>query len=260
MVLSLGSSRAPILEALSQSPAMVRPSFEVVSIKPNNSGSGISGTQYRPGGLYIATNVSLKWLIRESYRVHDFQLVGGPGWIDTDRFDVQARAEAGALDSTPEPYDPTRPTRLLLMVQSMLEDRFRLKIRRETRELPVYALVIGNGGHKLTAAPADEGGGTGTNCCKDGIKELTAKGIPMTHLVAALSQELRRVVIDKTALKGTFDIKLRWTPDDVALAAKDISGPSMAAALQEQLGLRLESNKRPVEVLVIESAEKPTEN
>jgi uncharacterized protein (TIGR03435 family) len=255
-----GPSKSLVLAAQSQAVTAARPSFEVASIKPNNSQSGSSSSGYRPGGLYIATNVSLKSLIMESYRIHDFQLLGGPNWLATDRFDVQARAEAGAIADVAEPFDPTRPTRLLLMVQSMLEDRFRLKIRRETRELPLYVLVIGSGGPKMTAAAGDKNEGIGTNCCKDGIAELNAKGVPMTHFAATLSQQLGRVVVDKTGLKGSFDIKLRWTPDQVTLNTRDVSGPSIFAAVQEQLGLRLESAKGPVDVIVVESAEKPAEN
>lgn len=224
----------------------------------------MSVSGYRPGGLYVATNVSLRFLVREAYQTRDFQLIGGPNWLDSDSFDIQARAAAADV---PAP-DQTR-TQMLLMLQYMLEDRFRLKIRRETRQLPVYALRVGKGGHKLTptAEKKDQCGGpggpmcpgTGTHCCTDGMIDLTAGSTSLPGFAESISQFMGRRVVDETDVKGLFDIKLRWTRDDVTPTA-GASTLSIFTAIQEQLGLRLESSKGPVDVIVIDSAERPTEN
>ena len=244
--------------------ASSRPSFEVVSIKPNKSGVGGYVTSYRPGGLYVGTNVSLKSLVMEAYRLQEYQLVGGPNWRDTEKFDIQARAEAAAA---PAP-DQTR-TQILLMLQSMLEDRFRLKIRHEMRELPVYALRVGKGVHKLMKAAEEKGQcggpggpmcpGTSTHCCTDGMMDLAAVSVSLPGFAESLSQFVGRRVIDETDLKGLFDIKLRWSRDEVTPTT---TAPTLSifTAVQDQLGLRLESSKGPVDVIVIESAERPTEN
>ncbi len=280
-----------------------RPSFEVVSIKPNTSGAGGGGIGTRPGGLFTATNVPAKMLIRQAYRMQDFQIIGGPNWLTTDRFDVEARAEAGAVPPPSGPPDPTRPNPIALMLQSMLEDRFQLKVHIETRELPVYNLVVGRDGSKMKSSadqnpqrgaappvppppvgPPPPGGPgprgapvMGPGSIRIGGGNLVANTIAMPQFVNTLSQMVGRPVVDKTGLTGMFDIDLRWTPEggqggpfgpggpagpEIAPApvAADPSAPSIFTAVQEQLGLRLESAKGPVEVIVIDSVQKPTEN
>ena len=234
--------------------ASSRPSFEVVSIKPNKSGVGGYVTSYRPGGLYVGTNVSLKSLVMEAYRLQEYQLVGGPNWRDTEKFDIQARAEAAAA---PAP-DQTR-TQILLMLQSMLEDRFRLKIRRETREGSVYALRVGKGGHKLRPTAEEKSPGIRMESSSDGMMDLAAVSTSLPNFAESLSQFVGRRVIDETDVKGLFDIKLRWSRDEVTPTT---TAPTLSifTAVQDQLGLRLESSKGPVDVIVIESAERPTEN
>lgn len=280
-----------------------RPSFEVASIKPNTSGAGGAGIGSRPGGLFTATNVPAKMLIRQAYRMQDFQIIGGPNWLNTDRFDIEARAEAGAVPPPSGPPDPTRPNPIALMLQSMLEDRFQLRVHTETRELPVYNLVAGRDGSKMKLSPdqnpqrgaappvppppvgppppggpGQRGAGiAGPGSMRIGSGNLVANTIPMAQFVNTLSQMVGRPVVDKTGLTGMFDIDLRWTPEggqggplaaggpvgpEVAPApvAADPSAPSIFTAIQEQLGLRLESTKGPVEVIVIDSVQKPTEN
>jgi uncharacterized protein (TIGR03435 family) len=174
------------------------------------------------------------------------------------------------------------------MVQSLLEDRLQLKIHRETRELPVYELLVAKGGSKMSlsadqspekppepgspplsmpqrGAPAPRG------MMKMGRGSLETNGVPISNFIMGLSQQLGRPVIDKTGLKGFYDIKLQWSPElgqglfapgsaEPAPPPSDASGPSIFTAIQEQLGLRLESAKGPVDVLVIDSVQKPTEN
>lgn len=243
------------------------------SIKPNNSNRGGSVSGYRPGDVYIATNVSLKSLITEAYGIRDFQLQGASNWIDKDRFDVQARGDsAGPLPAGAQNIDRAR---LLLKLQSLLEDRFRLKMHDETREPPVYALIVGKGGPKLKAAAESVAGqcgrpggpscpGTRIQCCEAGMMDLVATHVSMPLFAESLSQKMSRQVIDKTDIQGAFDIKLRWLREDLTPVAADVAGepqgPAIFTAIQEQLGLRLEPARGPVRVFVIDSVERPTEN
>lgn len=265
-------------------PAAQSLSFEVASIKPSEGDGHMVRIQTSPGGRYTASGVTLKMLIQQAYDVKDFQITGGPAWMSTMAFDIVAKAE------NPE----VSRDQIRLMMQSLLADRFQLKFHRETRELPVYALVVGKNGHKLqlsetqpdpeaasTSAPktgaamaAGDGGAPkprGTMMMM-GRGQINAQMASMSAFVNALAQQLGRPVIDKTDLKGSYDIKLEFTPDETihrmigggggaeAAPAADSSGPSIFTALQEQLGLRLESEKGPVDVLVIDSAEKPSGN
>jgi uncharacterized protein (TIGR03435 family) len=128
---------AVAIPVLSQASDSARPSFEVASIKPNNSASRDSNTSTRDGGYLSATNVTLKLFIMQSYGLQDFQISGGPDWINAERFDIQARAEEGTVPPRSAPPDPTRPSMMQLMMQSLLEERFRLQSHVERRELPV---------------------------------------------------------------------------------------------------------------------------
>jgi bla regulator protein blaR1 len=235
--------------------------FTVASIRPtavNDDGFSYRGL---PGGELIATGVTLKLLIMEAYGVRAYQVSGGPGWIGSDRWDIQAKPEGvqGRLSSAQHG----------LMLRALLEDRFQLKVHRETREIPVYALVIGKNGAKLTA-PADPAARGGK--AAPGAWDLRNTTIPA--LTAQLSRQLSRTVIDKTGLNDRYDVKLDWTPERGEGGAETLglppsldapaptasSGPSIFTAIQEQLGLKLESAKGPVEIVVIDRAEKPSAN
>ena len=236
-----------------------RPSFEVASIKENNSGARNSGTSSRDGGLFIGTNVTVKQLIMQSYRLQDFQVIGGPDWINTAHYDIQARAEEGAVPKPTGPPDFTKIDPLSLMVQSLLDDRFQLKVRHETREMSAYILSVSKEGSKLKQ-PAGQTGSMRTNS-SNGKINVIGTGAPVLALVQMIGGQLRRPVIDKTNLTGLFDFELNfelnWFNPN---APTDEVGPSVFTALQEQVGLKLESSKAPVEVLVIESVQKPSEN
>jgi uncharacterized protein (TIGR03435 family) len=256
-------------------------SFEVASIKPSEGDGRMVRIQMSPGGRYSASGVTVKMLMQQAYDVKDFQIVGGPAWMSSAPFDINAKSE-----------DPNvARDQVRLMLQSLLAERFQLKFHRETRELPVYALVVGRNGPKLQLSaiqPAPEGapatapkpgatpaGGVGAKAggtmMSMGRGQISAQMAPMAAIVNMLAQQLGRPVIDKTDLKGNFDFKLEWTPDETARSlgigtggdaapAADSSGPSIFTAVQEQLGLRLESQKGPVEVLVIDAVEKPSGN
>jgi uncharacterized protein (TIGR03435 family) len=246
--------------------AQERPSFEVASAKPSKAGSPMAGVGV---GSSNSRNVTLKSLMAVAYRIQDFQIAGGPSWVGTDRFDVEAKAE-----------DPrAAQDQVRLMLQSLLEDRFKLRIHREMRESPVYALVVDKSGLKMKQSsdqvspsvdgPSPPGAGPNHGAIRIGTGSLIGNAATMTLFTRMLSQRLDRLIVDKTGLAGRFDIQLQWTPgvgeavfDPLGnpLPPADSSGPSVFTALQEQLGLKLESTKAPVEVLVIDHVEKPDAN
>jgi uncharacterized protein (TIGR03435 family) len=275
------------LPIFSEQAGGTKPSFEVASVKPSAAGD-IRTIGPRPGGRFIANSATLKTLIAVAWDVPEYQISGGPNWVATDRWNIEGKAGEGSvppgMGRWPDPVVPDHP--LPLMVQSLLEDRFQLKVHRETREAPVYELMVAK---TAKAGPnfelsADQGPveyGTvpqpgaspprGTMRLNPGRGYLEGNGIPVAQLAHILSEQgvLSRPVIDKTELKGLWDFKLEWTPEPglgtVAPGAPpqpsaDSTKPSIFTAVQEQLGLKLESVKRPVEVLVIDRAAKPGAN
>jgi uncharacterized protein (TIGR03435 family) len=185
-------------------------------------------------------------MIQYAFGVREFQIAGGPGWLTTDRFDIVATtATPGSLNLNElEPY-----------LQSLLADRFRFRYHRETRELQVYSLVVARGGPKL-AAHSGEGEPSMSGHDGSGKISKSATNATMARPANTLGGELDRTVIDNTGLKGGYDFKLEWAPNPAA----DSVEPSLFTALQDQLGLKLESTKGPVEIIVIDSIEKPSEN
>ena len=253
--------------------------FEVASIKPSAPDERYFMMQFQPGGGLRATGVTLKMLITQAYDVREFQVSGGPGWINTERYDIVARPEHNA-DSDPPPEDPRKMSdeqrktlgeQMRARLVALLADRFRLKVHRETQQALAYALVVGKNGPKLKQA---EGGLETRGRMRMGRGELNGDGVKLEFLAQALANQLGRPVVDKTGLTGNYDIKLAWTPDPGQPAAQplgpppglepspvpDPSGPSIFTAIEEQLGLRLESQKGPIETIVIDSVEKPSEN
>jgi uncharacterized protein (TIGR03435 family) len=256
--------------------------FEVASVKPNRSGEGNVMLGMQPGGRLTATNVPLRMLIRQAYDIQDFQGVGGPDWLGSDRFDVVAKAP----DGQPLNFQSMRP-----MLRSLLADRFKLTAHRETRQMPVYTLVTTRGdgtpgpGLKPSSVecagsvggrrgggppPAPPQPGERVDCgFIIGPGRLNVGGMPIDRLAQALSPMVGRIVLDKTGLTGNYSYELTYTPEQfgggppplggiTAAPAIDPNTPSIFTALQEQLGLRLDSDRGPVEVLVIDSAEQPT--
>jgi uncharacterized protein (TIGR03435 family) len=190
-----------------------------------------------------------------AFGIRDFQISGGPSWLDSDRFDIVAK-----------PENRSTPAQVPQMVQSLLVDRFKLKFHRETKEMPVFALVVGKNGPKMKPTRPEDDAARPNRGFQGGRGELTALGADMAALTTRLSAIVGRPVIDRTALTGKFDFKLQWTPENpVQMKSPDEPvpdnehGPSIFAAVQ-QLGLRLENQKGPVEIIVIDSVEKPTAN
>jgi uncharacterized protein (TIGR03435 family) len=224
-------------------PAFSQPrlEFDVAAIKRSDPSHVGAQTYFAPGGKFVALTAPLKSLVCFAYRLREHQVAGGPAWFESEPFDVTAKADEHAS------YDQLRT-----MVQSLLADRFQLKFHRETKEQPIYALVVAKNGPKFQEVKA-AGRGVGIG----GQGRLNANGADMATFASALSGKLGRSVVDRTGLKGFYDFLLTWTPDE---AQADTPGPSLFTAIQEQLGLKLESTKGPVEVLVVDRAERPSEN
>jgi len=233
-------------------------SFEVASIKP--SAPDVAGlfVQPQPGGGLRVTGATLKHLIAIAYEVREFQILSAPAWAGTERFDIDARAPR-----SPAPVDAAGDPRragieIHERLRSLLAERFQLSVHREEQEQSVYALVVAKNGPRFSEATPDSG-----NLIRGGRGLITGRGTTMQMLALNLANQLGRQVLEKTGLRGKYDFKLEWTPDAggvEAAAEPERRGPSLFTALQEQLGLRLESQKSPVPVLVIDGSRRPSEN
>jgi uncharacterized protein (TIGR03435 family) len=235
--------------------------FEVVSVKPNLSGNAPSDPKTSPGRLSW-TNATLRQLIQLGYDVRPYQLIALPDWADTARFDVSATTSF-----------PASPQQMNTMLQGLLVDRFDLAVHRDRRELPVYALVLSRRDGRLgpqihpatvdcqsfSAKPLDSGTAQAEYAgCEPqmGLTRIKAPGFRISGLASGLMRILDRPVVDKTGLAGAFDIELSWTPDPtmlpIGMPAPPPGGPSIFTAVEEQLGLKLVSDRAPVDVLVID--------
>jgi uncharacterized protein (TIGR03435 family) len=217
--------------------------FEVASVKPADGATFGSSIHIRPS-RWEARNLTLAKLIKTAFHLNDDQLVGGSGWIDTAAWDINAKFP-----------DLISSSRLPEMLQSLLGDRFHLAYHRETKTLPVYILSVAKAGSKLKEV-------TGPGEMGFGSKLIRGK-VTMGDITEVLSNMLHRQVIDQTELKGLYEVNLEFAPVDPnpsAEAAATETLPSIFTALEQQLGLTLKSSKGPVEVLVVESAEKPSAN
>jgi len=255
------------------------PTFEVSSIKPNNSGDQNSRTSVQPGGRVVATNVTLLTIVRAAWALPATRIVAAAGlnWVDSDRFDVLAQATG----------DPSLE-QLQSMLQNMLAERFKLAAHMQVREIPVYVLAMARNdgrfgpqlrasnsdldcaallasGRGATPPPSADASGVGPCSNRVNVGRYIGRTQTMERFVATMSPVVRRVIVDRTGLAGSFDLDLEWAPDQLPPGAPTSTappppsdGPSIFTALQEQLGLKLESTRGPVEVLVIDHAERPT--
>jgi uncharacterized protein (TIGR03435 family) len=249
-----------------------KPGFEAASIKSNTSGQD-GGSVGPRGNRFVATNVPLRALIHFAFApasgvLLDAQIIGGPDWATTDRFDIEAKLEGDA---------PTVPIQQMrLMLQSLLEDRFQLKTHREDRVLPVYNLVLINRGPKLSAdqkppspsfiqfsssgeqlAPLPRGAMRIVAGVSGNI--LSGTAIPVSRLLAMLQGKSDRIILDKTEFTGLLDVNIEFSQPAANSQAAESSFPSLFTAIQD-MGMKLESAKAPVEVVVIESVHRPSEN
>jgi len=249
------------------------PAFEVASIKPDKSGTQMIMFRLTPDGINV-TNTPLKMLVQQAYGVEENQVIGLPNGLSSERYDVEAKVDSSEVAKLHD-LDPHQRTRML---QPVLAERFQLKVHRETRNLPVYELVLAKGGPKFHEAKSgdtypngikgpDGHSGPGLMWLQDG--RLTCQAVGMTELTRILSQRLGHNVLDKTGLTGKYDLAMEWPPEDrpgpmseggEGGNAAESSGPSIFTVIQEQLGLKLESHKTAVEVLVIDHVEAPSAN
>jgi uncharacterized protein (TIGR03435 family) len=223
--------------------------FEVASIKPAAPGRDGGRVRTLPGGqTFTASNVALKNLIMTAYSLRADQVSGGPGWVNSDGYDIEAKANR-----------PSSPDELMLMLQTLLTDRFKLILRDDKKVQPVYALALEKAGpnmkqNKNRSEPL---------FFPVGLGHYTASNVSMSYLAWSLGRfsDVGRVVVDKTGLSGGYDFELQFTPEQNAPNPQDAvppdSGPSLFTAVREQLGLRLESTKEPVDFFTIDHAERP---
>ena len=234
--------------ACAQTPATA---FEVATIKPAaTSPDGHTHINYPRNDRFSATNITLLALMQWAYGMPERQILEGPSWLSSTRFDIQAKADIGdrIKSLTSEQISELKRA----MVQGLLADRFQLKLRQETRTLPAYDLVIAKGGIKLQPSQSS------SKNISVGRTYLNGQELDLTSIAQELAKITGRAVVDKTGLAGRYDFKLLWTADDVQAADGD--PPPLFTAIQEQLGLKLESAKEPVAVLIIDHVEQPTPN
>jgi uncharacterized protein (TIGR03435 family) len=256
------------LQAQASRPAPNQPRFDVASIKVNTANDRVVFSQSQKG-RYVVVGFTLGALIRSAYRVQEFQIIGGPDWIDSERFNVEATYAEDAAGG---------PSRTDLMLRTLLTERFKLAVHNDTRERPVFALVLARQdrrfGPQLQKSATDCGNAKGADACESSVGPgfIRSRGRTMAQLAESLSQltntgsSLNRLIVDRTGLEGQYDVTLKFTPDNIpggnvpGFPSVDPNGPSIFTALQEQLGLKLDAQRAPVNVLVVDRAERPSEN
>jgi uncharacterized protein (TIGR03435 family) len=240
-----------------------RPAFEAVSIKPNKSGDPLVGLKIMPGGRLVGTNVTVPVLVRLAYNIRLFRLiVGGPDWIRSEHFDVETSAQGNPGSDE-----------IRLMAQSLLADRFKLIVHRETQQLPIYSLVVSRAGNlptsDATRCSSGADGSTSLPFCgallpsptpaKNG-RHMIGRSLTIQDLIRQLDGFVDRVVINNTNLQGKYDVDLTFATQQLLIADATDTPPSLFTALQEQLGLKLDAQTGSVDVLVIDRVERPSEN
>lgn len=293
-VFSLTSPEPSLAQAPSQSqaqtpaPNLLAYEYEVVAIKQNKSTGFPSATTGDDG--FTAKNIPLQLLVAAAFGVGPDRLNGAPDWLSSEKYDVDAKIESSVSEALKKLSEDDRKVARQHMLLAMFEDRCKLKYHRETKELPVYTLVVGKNGPKFQESKPDEtppagikvpdgkgGNGTITVGARGAV---TFHALPLTILVQMLTTQLGRTVVDKTGLTGKYDFTWQFVPDpsQVRAAAEaqlpgggagngsgqtlpsDPQGSSVFTAVQEQLGLKLDSGKGPVEIVIIEHVERPSDN
>jgi bla regulator protein blaR1 len=267
------------------------PTFEAATIKPSDPASQGQYIRRQPGGRFSTTNMPVRELVRFAYNVQDFQLDGIPAWASSERYDIIAKAEGD-----PPPMPPgSEADPMILMFRALLADRFQLKVHRDTREQPVYALTraradrlgprlepstldcqaiitaaqaVARAGGPPPQPPPPDASGRPSCGIRGGFGMLAGNGFPIAQLVNTLAQVVRRTVVDRTGLTGAwaFDLKFAMDPNQlpgplppgVQLPPVDPDSPSIFTAVEEQLGLRLESTRGPVDMVIVDRLERPT--
>ena len=254
-------------QSRAQAPIEKKPlAFEVASIKPSMAGTRGSGIRPKPGGQgYIAANVSVSSMMQVMYRITASQIVGGPTWMSSDVWDVEANADH-AGNTTDQLHE---------MFQTLLADRFELRFHREKKDMGAYVLNVDRSGSKLKVSESKDPYDIPIKPGDQPFKSVGTR-VPISYLCFYLSQTLRVPVVDQTGLNGFYDFTLEWMPqidlpppgpnipDQITVESQtkvvDAIQSAMISALRAQLGLKLESRKAPVEVFVIDHVERPSEN
>ena len=237
--------------AFAQAPEK-EPEITVVSVKPADPGTNAMNNRFPPG-RFTLIGYTLLSLIESAYSVREYQVIGGPGWMNGDRWTMEGELSA-----------PIRMFANMSLLQPVLADRFQLRVRHETRSMPVYSLVVAKSGPKLKAAESDAQQGTRYG------DQIVDKKYDIRRLAQDLGGNLNVPVTDKTGLTGIYNMDLKWTADPATpfgdvrngaeLPAPDPNRPEIFTAIKDQLGLELKSEKGPVDVIVIERAERPMPN
>ena len=276
LMLATATALTPIrLAALAQGqPTAGQDAFAVASIKVNGSGDENWGFNAQPGGVWVATNVTIRRTITVAYSMQNSRVEGGPDWLDSVRYDITAKAAEAAT-----------PSQMLAMVRTLLAGRFKLAMHLEARDTPIFALVRaradGQLGPQLHASSVDcdavraavaKGAAQPTSSdgrpvCRGRAQAgfITAGAVSIDEVVQNMSRLVGRLIVDRTGLQGRYDLDLKFAPDADLTAAPAADRPpdalpSLFVALQEQLGLRLEPQRAPVDVVVIDSIQRPVED
>lgn len=245
IVLACGALSWLAMQAQPSQPPTAPCPFEVASVKINQTGSDSRSFTTSPGGLFIAKNIPIRLLISRAYGVAGSQISGGPGWIDSEKYDIDARASTTSEMTT----DEVRPC-----LQSLLTERLKFKFHRETRQESVLSLVVAKGGPKFKEDP--KAGSPSISASSSGGKaSIVGKNVTIDRLAEYLSTRAGHPVLNNTGLSGKYDFSIEWAMDETA-----DSGPSIFTAIEDQLGLKLNPTKGPVEVIAIDSVEHPTQN
>ena len=233
--------------------------FDIAAIRQNMDVNGRNHIYNdAPIGEFRTVNAPLKMILEYAYDLPQTQMVGAPPWVDSAKFDIDAKAEAAVSEALAKmPSNQARDAKRA-MVRGLLEDRFGLVVHRETRELPVFNLMVAKGGPKLEKTDAN---GTTINEWRDHI-DIDGGPHTIPLLCESLSKRTGRVVFDKTGLDGRYKLSLKWTPEDLAAAGRTgpDAPPDLFTAIQEQLGLKLDPAKGEVPVLVVDKIAMPTDN
>jgi uncharacterized protein (TIGR03435 family) len=247
------------------------PSFEVASIRPDRSGQAFN-SQINPGRC-VMERWRVKDLIEYSYGLKEPQVFGLPKWIDSERYDIEAKVEDSVVAKEQNMSDEQRTSLMKLRFQDLLASRFGLRVHHSVKTLPALAVVVATNGPKFSQAKAlphpgaETDGGRKVNMTMDG-KEwiLNLENAPLRYLILALTGQPEiggRILVDKTGLTANYTFKLRWQLQDLTVASSsgsEHSGTTLFSALREQLGLRLEARKEPIDVVLVDHVDRPSEN
>ena len=250
-------------------------SFDVASVKLNRGTPNLHFTA-TPGALHV-TSITMRDLIEVAYEIKDIQLVGAPDWVSSERYDIDTKLDEAAAQEEAKLSAAQQATRLHLRLQSLLADRFKLKVNHATKELPILALAVAKGGPKFSAAaptppvagshaPQAPPGRMAQGPMPGGQWSLMMNGAPMSQFLIAFGdrgETAGHFIVDETGLTETYTFTLHWTPANQSALPAEASDPadvSLFTALQEQLGLKVESRKGPVPAIVIERIERPSDN